>query len=123
MRSGSTRHATGRRRLAYHATTWRAVAYMWDGGAGVDPAASERFAHVFVFETLAQALDFVRRYPDNFADTGPVVLELDVTGLPLEPDPQRPPLPGAWRCPVAIELCRFRARIEPHGRRHEYPAA
>jgi hypothetical protein len=106
-------------RHGYHATTVRAAQLIIDGGEGIDPAFSERFAHVFIFDTLAATLAFVNNYLENFTDTGPTIFELDLAGLPLEPDPQRPPLPGAWRCAEPIESFRLLAQLEliPH----QYP--
>lgn len=83
-------------RRAFHATTFRAARLIADGD-GLDPDMSERFEHVFLFESFALALAFIERYPGNFRDTGPVVLEIDTTGLSLTADPQVPHLPGAWR--------------------------
>ena len=108
---------------AYHATTQRQLQLIWDGGEGLNPSFSERHEKVFVFETVAQALDFIARYPGNFADTGAVILELDVHGLELEPDSKKPPLAGAWCYAEVIELPRFRAEIDPvSGHRLEYSA-
>lgn len=101
-------------RIGYHATTFRASHHIWDGGEGLDPAMSERFEHVFLFESMTLTLDFIRRYPDNFP-TGAVIFELDLTGLELEPDPQNPPLPGAWRCVEIIGLDRLRAQYDGAG--------
>lgn len=104
--------------LVYHATTPRAAQRMWDSEQGLHPAASERFAHAFLFDRLSYAQAFVARYPGNFPE-GAVILEFLAAGLPLEPDPQQPPLAGAWRCADPIGMERCRAEINPEtGARH-----
>ena len=102
---------------AYHATTARAAQLIWDGGEGLDPDWSERFEHVFLFGALHQAVDFIMRYRDYNFPGEAVILEFDVTGLALEPDPQKPPLTGAWRCADVVALDRLRAEYDAHGLR------
>jgi hypothetical protein len=100
--------------ILYHATTFRAAQLIMDS-EGIDPSASERYEHVFLFDAFANATAFVNDYRDNFRDTGPVILEVRGQGLTLTPDPQRPSLPGAWRSADLIEGDRIGAIWEPAG--------
>ena len=108
----ASRHPAGPPpRFGYHATTLRAASLIQDG-EGIDPEMSERFEHVFIFETLEATLRYINDYPANFADTGAVIFEINLAGLALTPDPQRPPLPGAWRTTELIGRERLLGLIE-----------